>query len=168
MTTATAFGTGSLRYAQQIEGVLYAPLRAHSDHRGLLVASIDTRDPFWSEPIVYSYMFTIRPGRVKGFARHALQTDRYVHAKGNARIVLYDGREDSATYGTFAQFQLSDDARGMLQIPPGVWHAAQCWGDEQAIVMNYPTVAYNSEDPDKESVDPHTGPITFDWTLRDG
>jgi hypothetical protein len=41
-----------------------APL---ADHRGSLVRMIDTREPFWIEPVVYAYEFTIRPSRIKGW-----------------------------------------------------------------------------------------------------
>lgn len=160
--------SGSVRTRQDVDGVVLEPLRAHSDHRGLLIPSIDFTREFWHEPVVYSYQFTVRPGRIKGFARHARQTDRYVHVSGDARIVLHDGREDSPTRGMFAQHQLSDDARGMLRIPHGVWHGAQCWGEREAIFMNFPTEPYDPANPDKESVDPHNGPIPFDWSLRDG
>ena len=27
-------------------------------------------DPFWEEPVVYAYAFTVSPGRIKGWGMH--------------------------------------------------------------------------------------------------
>jgi len=35
---------------------------------------------------------------------HRLPADRYFAASGDVRIVLYDGRTESPTFGRFAQF----------------------------------------------------------------
>ena len=35
-------------------------------------------------------------------------------------------------------------------------------------IVNFPTVAYTPDAPDKHKIDPHSGVIRFDWTLRDG
>ena len=50
---------------------------------------------------------------------------------------------------------------------PGVWHADQNTGDVDAAILNFPTRAYDREDPDKHRIDPHSGEIPFDWSLRD-
>jgi len=151
-----------------IDGVVVKRLRAHVDHRGALTALLDTRDPFWQEPVVYAYEFTINPGRIKGWGMHDHQTDRYYAAHGSVRVVLFDGRESSPTAGTLVQVHLGERNPGLVAIPPGVWHADQNYGTETARVVNFPTRAYNPEDPDKYRIDPHSGVIPFDWTLRDG
>src|SRR5262249_21267595 len=118
-------------------------------------------------PIVHSYCFTVRPGRIKGWGMHKLQADRYAPLRGTLRVVLFDGREDSLTFERFAEFTFSEAAPGLLRIPPGVWHADQNLGNEDAVIMNFPTRAYNPEDPDKYRIDPHSDQIPFDWSLRD-
>jgi dTDP-4-dehydrorhamnose 3,5-epimerase len=151
-----------------IEGVEYARLLPHWDDRGSLMEVFSPALDFWHEPIVYSYAVTIRPGRIKGWGMHRIQTDRYCVLDGRLRVVLYDGRTDSPTYERFAQFQFTESSPGLLRIPPGVWHADQNWGDRNALLVNYPTHPYNHANPDKYSIDPHSGEIPFDWTLRDG
>jgi hypothetical protein len=84
------------------------------------------RDEFWSEPVVYGYEIMIRPGRIKGWGMHELQTDRYLIANGKIRVVLYDGRTDHESHGRIAQFFFTDATPGLLAIPP-VWHADQNW-----------------------------------------
>jgi len=123
---------------------------------------------FWDEPVVYAYCITIRPGRIKGWGMHKLQSDRYFHVSGSLRCVLYDGRAESSTYGAFEIHNLTRESPGLLLIPPGVWHADQNWGDDEAILLNFPTRPYDHAQPDKYRLDPHAGEIPFDWTLQDG
>jgi len=159
---------GGKLLAPSIDGVVVKRLTSHVDHRGSLTALMDTRDPFWAEPVVYAYEFLINPGRIKGWGMHDHQTDRYFASNGNVRVVLFDGRQDSPTAGTLIQLHFSERSPGLVAIPPGVWHADQNWGDTVARVINFPTRAYNPDDPDKYRIDPHSGAIPFDWTLTDG
>jgi len=160
--------TGGRLLAPAIEGVVVKRLAAHVDHRGSLTPLLDVRDAFWSEPVVYAYEFTINPGVIKGWGMHERQADRYYVADGRVRVVLFDGRRDSPTAGELVQLHFGERNPGLVLIPPGVWHADQNWGDARARVVNFPTERYDPEDPDKCRIDPHSGVIPFDWTLRDG
>jgi dTDP-4-dehydrorhamnose 3,5-epimerase len=152
----------------EIEGVVLERLRTHADHRGALTPMLDLNRPFWAEPVVYAYEFTIRPGRIKGWGMHEFQADRYVITNGNVRVVLFDGRDDSPSGGRTAQFFFTEATPGTLRIPPGVWHADQNWGETIARLLNFPTRPYNPDSPDKHRIDPHSGAIPFDWRLPDG
>ena len=133
-----------------IEGLVLKRLAPLADHRGSLVPFLD------------------RPGRIKGWGMHELQTDRYLVANGKIRVVLYDGRTDHESHGRIAQFFFTEATPGLLAIPPGVWHADQNWGDTDARIVNFPTRPYDPADPDKLRIDPQSDVIPFDWELRDG
>ncbi len=152
----------------QLEGVVVSPGVVHADHRGALMEVVNFDDPFWSEPIVHAYAFTVAPGRIKGWGMHRLQADRYVALAGRLRVVLYDGRPKSQTFQSFAEFYFTEEAPGFLRIPPGVWHADQNIGDAPCRVVNFPTRAFDRDSPDKYRIDPASGEIPFDFTLRDG
>lgn len=156
------------RRRADLDGVVVSAGTIHADHRGTLMETINFDDPFWEDPVVYAYTFTVAPGRIKGWGMHKLQTDRYAVLTGPIRIVLYDGRVDSPTFRCFAEFSFSDQAPGFLRIPPGVWHADQNVGDVPCRVVNFPTRPYDRDNPDKYRIDPATGEIPFDFTLRDG
>jgi dTDP-4-dehydrorhamnose 3,5-epimerase len=129
-----------------LDGVVEAPAVVHADHRGSLMEAVNFDDPFWEEPVVYAYSFTVAPGRIKGWGMHRRQTDRYVALAGRLRVVLYDGRPGSTTF----------------------WHADQNVGDAPCRVINFPTRPYDRDAPDKYRIDPASGEIPFDFTLRDG
>jgi dTDP-4-dehydrorhamnose 3,5-epimerase len=153
--------------ASRIAGVCVVRIPGYHDHRGS-VYSIDMRMSFWSEPILHSHLFTLRPGRIKGWAMHQRQADRYFSLSGNLRTALYDDREDSSDRGHICEFFFTPESPGLLYIPAGVWHATQNWGSELGRVMNFPTAAFDPAHPDKQRLDPTTTKIPFDWNLKDG
>ena len=128
---------------------------------------LDVRDPFWAEPVVYAYEFTINPGRIKGWGMHEHQADRYLVPPGTCASCCSTAARDRRPPGR-VQLQFGERNPGLVFIPPGVWHADQNWGDTVARIVNFPTRAYDPEKPDKHRIDPHGGVIPFDWTLRDG
>ena len=132
-------GTRDQPAAGRIEGVRAARLEPHVDHRGSLFEIVNFDDPFWEEPVVHADGITIRPGRIKGWGMHKLQTDRYLIARGSVRVVLFDGRSESPTQGLIDVRQLTGEAPSLLSIPPGVWHADQNWGEDDALILNFPT-----------------------------
>ena len=157
--------------AGRIAGVRIARLMGYHDQRGALVPFLDFTQPFWSdpaEPVVHAYEFTIRPQRIKGWGMHQRQADRYFVQAGELRVVLFDGRDHSPTRGGYCEFFFTETSRGLLYIPPGVWHATQNWGTTLGRICNFGTVRFDPVDPDKARIDPHTGSIPFDWRLRDG
>jgi dTDP-4-dehydrorhamnose 3,5-epimerase len=114
--TVDATGT---RVSGVIDGVEVKPLRPHVDQRGSLVELINFDDPFWREPIVYSYSMTIKPGRIKGWGMHLRQTDRHALHTGQLRLVLFDAREDSPTHRQIQVVCASDEAKAVVRIPRG-------------------------------------------------
>jgi dTDP-4-dehydrorhamnose 3,5-epimerase len=152
----------------RIEGVEVERLAPHADHRGSLTEILNSANAFWREPVVHAYLFTIRPGRIKGWGMHKRQADRYLGVRGQIRVVLFDGRVDSTTHGVYDQYYLGDELPTLVRIPPGVWHADQNVGAVEAAILNFPTVVYDPEEPDKYRIDPHSGEIPFDWDVLDG
>jgi dTDP-4-dehydrorhamnose 3,5-epimerase len=153
---------------RKIAGVRIERVPGYHDHRGALYPFLDFERPFWSEPVVHGYMFTVRPGRIKGWGMHKRQADRYFVASGHLRVVLWDGRDESRDQKSFCELFFTPETAGLLYIPPGVWHATQNWGDSLGRVVNFPTVRFDPKDPDKYRIDPRSDAIPFDWSLRDG
>ena len=162
--TQTVDAHGRPAAARGIEGVELRQVRSHIDQRGSLSEVINFSDPFWREPIVYSYSITVNPGRIKGWGMHLRQVDRhYVHC-GLVRLVLFDARQDSPTHGNIQQISLGDEARGAVRIPTGVWHAVQAFGTQPAHITNFPTIPYDHANPDKQilPIDTELIPFRFD------
>jgi len=132
-----------------IDGVVLNPTTTIGDDRGVILELIDLSQPYWSDGAPYVYMGTCRPHRAKGWGMHQTHTDRYMVLSGEMVLVLYDGREESATFGVVQEFFLTRDGLNQLTIPAGVWHAHLNPTDADLIFANAPTKPYNHADPDK-------------------
>jgi dTDP-4-dehydrorhamnose 3,5-epimerase len=131
------------------EGVQVRELITHADERGTVCELYDLRWGVQADPMVFSYLFTIRPGAAKGWGIHREHHDRYAFLEGELELALYDEREDSPTSGMVASVVLSGRHRSLLTIPPGVWHAERNIGSSDVVVVNFPTIPYDHHNPDK-------------------
>jgi dTDP-4-dehydrorhamnose 3,5-epimerase len=130
-------------------GVSMRALPTHSDARGSVIELFDLRWGFHADPLVFAYMFTIRPGIVKGWNLHREHDDRYAMLKGELELVLFDPRPDSPTCREVCRIVLSEHNRCVINVPRNVWHADHNIGTTDAVVVNFPTAPYDHANPDK-------------------
>jgi len=161
---ATVTSSGE-RMEGLIDGVIKRRAITHEDERGEITEILSHAWGFDSAPIEYVYQAMIRPGRVKGWVYHKLQSDRIFVLSGYSKYVLWDIRPQSPTFGMINEIQLSERNRGLLLIPPYVVHAVQNVGQTDSVFINLPTLPYKHEDPDKYRVDPDSVPYSFDKGL---
>ena len=130
-------------------GLTIRDATTHVDDRGTVCELFDPRWGWHPDPLVFAYTFTIRPGRIKGWGMHREHEDRYFILSGEMEVVLYDEREDSPTSGLVTSVVMSEHRRGLMNIPAGVWHANRNLGERDVVVVNFPTIPYDHENPDK-------------------
>src|SRR6185437_2929724 len=73
-------------------GVTVRRLITHSDFRGSVTELFDPRWREYSDPLRFSYTFTIRPGMAKGWNLHRSHQDRYALLQGEMDLILFDPR----------------------------------------------------------------------------
>ena len=61
-----------------------------------------------------------------------------------------------------------DHNHTLVSIPPGVIHGFKGISDEESIIINVPTEAYNSREPDEFRKDAHDPSVPYDWSRKDG
>ena len=150
-----------------IEGVMIKKLRVIPDERGRLMEILRMDDEMF-KGFGQVYMTTANPGVVKGWHYHKKQYDNMAVVKGMMKIVLYDGRPDSATYGEVNEIFAGEHNPVLVHIPPYVYHGFKCISAEEAVVVNTPTDVYNYKDPDEFRVHPHDNDIPYEWDRQDG
>jgi dTDP-4-dehydrorhamnose 3,5-epimerase len=150
-----------------IEGVKVRKLRLIPDERGFLMEMLRSD---WEEYDKFGqvYITAVYPGVVKGWHYHKLQTDHFVCVQGIAKVVLYDGREDSPTHGEVNEFFMGALNPILLKIPNGVMHGFKGISEEMALIVNVPTELYNYQQPDEYRLPAHTDEIPYDWSRQDG
>jgi dTDP-4-dehydrorhamnose 3,5-epimerase len=150
-----------------IEGVMTKKLKVIPDERGRLMEILRTDDEMFRK-FGQVYMTTAYPGVVKGWHYHKKQYDNMAVVKGMMKIVLYDGRPDSSTYGEINEFFAGEHNPVLIYIPPFVYHGFKCISQEEAIVVNTPSEAYDYREPDEFRVNPHDNNIPYEWDRKDG
>jgi dTDP-4-dehydrorhamnose 3,5-epimerase len=150
-----------------IDGVKTKKLTAHHDERGWLAEILRSDEEIFDE-FGQVYVSVAYPGVVKGWHYHKLQTDHFCVLKGMLKVVLYDQREESKTFGEVNEFFMGEGNLMLVKIPPLVVHGVKAISSEPGFLINCPTRPYNHEQPDEYRIDPHSGQIPYSWERRDG
>jgi dTDP-4-dehydrorhamnose 3,5-epimerase len=145
------------------DGVTFRDAVTHVDDRGSVCELFDPRWGWSDAELVFAYVFTLRPGMVKGWGLHLEHEDRYFILYGDLQVVLYDDRQDSPTRGLVATVYLSEFRRQLMNIPPGIWHANRNVGNRDVTVINFPTTPYDHENPDKYRLPLDTDQIPYSF-----
>ena len=145
-----------------IKGVEIKRLVIFKDERGRLMEILRSDDKIFKK-FGQVYITTAYPGIVKAWHYHKKQDDYFSCIKGKIRLALYDAREKSSTFGKIDEFILSMDEPKLIRIPKQVYHGFKCISDEEAMVINIPTLPYNRKDPDEFRIDPYVNNIPYDW-----
>jgi dTDP-4-dehydrorhamnose 3,5-epimerase len=151
-----------------IDGVIINSAVTHIDDRGSLCEIHTPYAAPLEKPLVYVYQFTIRPGKIKGWHVHHLHDDRIFLSHGHVKVVLYDSRTDSPTFGMINEIYRSDLNRDLMVIPAFVYHAHQNIGTTDALFISMPTRAYQHDDPDVYRFPIDSGDIPYKFDTRPG
>jgi dTDP-4-dehydrorhamnose 3,5-epimerase len=150
------------------DGVSLHDCKVHVDDRGSLCEMFNPEWGWNTKPMTYSYYFTVRPGKVKGWGVHRKHEDRYFIIVGEVELVLYDDRKESPTYKSVFKVLLSDQDRKAINIPSGVYHATHNISDKEAILANFPTELYDRNNPEKYRLPYDTDKIPYSFDAPKG
>ncbi len=165
-----------------IEGVAIKRLRVIPDERGFLMEML-RRDDAIFEGFGQVYITSCKKGVAKAWHYHREQTDHFVCVHGRALVVLYDQREGSSTKGRVEGYILEapsqaeevpehglvpglgrvERGRILLKIPPMVVHGFTALDDEEARIINIPTLPYRYDNPDEYRFSWDTPHIPYRW-----
>jgi len=174
-----AMGTKPVQRTGKIDGVMIKTLVKHSDTRGFFIEQLKRGDvddegrPFIPDQPFAQMSRSLGfarggnpPELIKAFHWHKKQWDYWDIFTGNARVVLVDLREESATAGTVQQIVIGVDNLQMVAIPPYVAHGYQCLDMQDVQLIYYVTEPYDDQSPDEGRIawdDPRIG---FDWSIE--
>lgn len=146
----------------RIEGVNIIPLKKIPDERGMILHMLRSDSPHFTE-FGEIYFATAYPGVIKGWHVHKRMTLNYAVLIGMIKLVLYDNRKESKTYGELQELFIGEDNYTLVQVPPGVINGWKCIGTKMAYLANCPTEPH---DPNEISrIDPFTTEIPYNWDL---
>lgn len=149
-----------------IDGVLVREVKHVPRDHGVITEMYRSEWDPTGLPVVHVYQSRLYPGAIGAWSCHQASIDRLFVTDGHLKAVLYDGREDSPTYGLVNEVHLGDFRPALVVLPAGVWHGLQNLGDHDALVTNMPTVAYDYEDPDHWRLPHDSEEIPYTWNSR--
>jgi dTDP-4-dehydrorhamnose 3,5-epimerase len=139
--------SGNLRN-QAIDGVIFRPTRPVPHEDGHVTEVARASWEILRAPVVQVHITTTFPGRVRAWGLHQLGTDRLFVVNGLVKIVIFDGRKASPTFGALNEFVVSEKNPGLVLIPPNLYHGWKNIGNCEAIIINMPDRVYDYEQPD--------------------
>jgi dTDP-4-dehydrorhamnose 3,5-epimerase len=92
---------------------------------------------------------------------HQFTTDRIFINQGLMKLVLFDGRRGSATYGLINEFRIGLVRPALVVVPPGVWHLVQNLNATPSMLLNLVDRAYDYEHPDHWRLPADTAEIPY-------
>jgi dTDP-4-dehydrorhamnose 3,5-epimerase len=146
-----------------IEGVTLTKLGQFPDERGAVLHMLRSDSPEFTR-FGECYFSEVFPGVVKAWKRHSRQTQNLAVPIGRARIVIYDDRDNSPSYGQLQVIDLGrPDAYLRLKIPPSLWYGFAGTSPVPALLVN---CTDRPHEPHESDVRPLNHPdIPYQWDV---
>ena len=148
-----------------IDGVQVHPLRQIPDERGKIMHMLRA-DSAHFQKFGEIYFSCVYPGAIKAWHLHREMTLNYAVIAGHVKLVIYDNRSGSSTFGELMEVFAGESNYCLVTIPPLVWNGFKGIGDRMAIVANCSTIPHDAFEI--ERMDPFSPDIPYVWDLKDG
>jgi dTDP-4-dehydrorhamnose 3,5-epimerase len=148
-----------------IEGVIQTPLKQFHDDRGKVMHMLRSSDKHFVQfgEVYFSWIF---PDIIKAWHQHSNMVMNYAVPVGSIKVVLYDDRKKSSTFGEVNEFYMSAENYYLLTIPNNLWYGFKVVGTESAMVANCSTTPHNSKEIKRI---PYSDPsIPYNWDVKHG
>jgi dTDP-4-dehydrorhamnose 3,5-epimerase len=146
----------------QIPDVVITQLKQIHDERGAVLHMLRSDAPGFTR-FGECYFSEVRPGAVKAWKRHRLQTQNLAVPAGRIRLAVYDDRPSSESRLRLQVLELGrPDAYLRLTIPPGLWYGFACISASAALVVNCPDLPHDAAE--SESLAAEDAAIPFQWS----
>jgi dTDP-4-dehydrorhamnose 3,5-epimerase len=145
----------------EIDGVVVNPLREIADERGAVLHFLRA-DAADFEQFGECYFSEVKPGAVKAWKRHRMQTQNFAVPSGRIRLVIFDDRDGSPSRGKVSEMELGrPDSYMRVRIPPYLWYGFAAIGSSAALLAN---CADRPHDPSDSETLPSDDPsIPYIW-----
>jgi dTDP-4-dehydrorhamnose 3,5-epimerase len=146
-----------------IEGVEIKRLRKIPDERGTIYHML-TKDDEIFEDFGEIYFSNIYPQVVKAWHWHKYMVLNYSVVYGMIKMVLYDDRKNSPTFGNLMEIFLGEENHILVKVPKQIWNGFKGIGLTKAIVANCSTISHDPDEIFRKKF--NTEDIPYDWELK--
>ncbi|WP_293713970.1 dTDP-4-dehydrorhamnose 3,5-epimerase [uncultured Parabacteroides sp.] len=136
-----------------MEGVTLHPLKHIIVPKGDIYHALKSTDEGY-KGFGEAYFSQVEEGVVKGWKRHNRMTLNLIVPLGRIKFIIYDGREESVTKGTFEEIILSPKENYQrLTIAPGLWLAFCGMDKGTSMLMNIIPEPHDPKEADRKEID---------------
>lgn len=128
-----------------INGIKITKLKQIKDRRGSIMHML-RKDSDVFKRFGEIYFSTINKNFVKAWHLHKEATLNYVCISGKIRLVLFDDRKKSSTYGEHFEITLSPKNYFLITIPPLIWNGFKNLSKSTSIIANCLDLPHNEEE----------------------
>ena len=118
-----------------IDGVKITQLKKISDHRGSVLPMLRSDSKVF-ESFGEIYFSTIFNKSIKAWHLHKKAVLNYACIKGKVKLVLFDDRKNSSSFGKYSEYILTPNEYFLITIPPFIWNGFKGLDDPESIVAN--------------------------------
>ena len=137
---------------KNIEGIKITPLKIIKDHRGSVMHMIRNDNEVFEE-FGEIYFSTIFENKIKAWHLHKEATLNYACVFGKVKLLLFDERKTSKTYGEYQELFLSLDNYSLITIPPNIWNGFKGMNKESSIIANCLDLPHNEKEMVRLEID---------------
>lgn len=118
-----------------IEGVTITKLKKISDHRGSVMPMLRSDSKVF-QSFGEIYFSTIFNNSIKAWHLHKKAVLNYACIKGKVKLILFDDRAKSSSFGKFNEYILTPNDYFLITIPPFIWNGFKGLDVSESIVAN--------------------------------
>ena len=147
-----------------IDGIIVTPLKQIEDNRGA-VFHILRNDSKQFSGFGEAYVSKINSGIIKAWKFHKEMTQNFSVPKGGLKLVVYDGRTESPTFGLLNEFFLDPNNNyKLITLPPQIWYGFQCISNEHCLLVNIANLVHNPSESLSEEIS--ASKIEYNWNKK--
>tara|TARA_B100000902_G_scaffold363040_1_gene381854 strand:+ start:137 stop:580 length:444 start_codon:yes stop_codon:yes gene_type:complete len=137
---------------KNIEGIKITPLKIIKDHRGSVMHMLRNDNEVF-EKFGEIYFSTIFENKIKAWHLHKEATLNYACVFGKVKLVLFDERKTSKTFGKYQELFLSLENYSLITIPPNIWNGFKGLNKENSIIANCLNLPHNEKEMVRLEID---------------
>lgn len=143
-----------------IAGIVVTPLKKVEDERGVLLHML-RRDALHFQEFGEVYFSITNPGIIKGWKLHKEMVQNFAVPIGELKLVIFDGREGSITYGKVNEFLLSRSEYNLITIPNKLWYSFKTISSDASMIANCASIPHRTGESLLKNLT--TSDIPYDW-----
>ena len=143
-----------------IDGVIITPLKQIEDERGKVMHMLRNDSNIFKQfgEIYFSTIFT---ESIKAWHLHQKAILNYACIKGKVKLVLFDDRKNSKSFGEHAEYILTPKDYFLITIPPFIWNGFIGLDKSESIVANCISLPHDESEMVRRKYDDKY--FKYDW-----